>query len=188
MIRYKILTTLLLIQLLAGCIVAVVAGAAAGVIVYDRRSLMVMENDIRIFHKINTAIETDPRFHNSHIVIISFNHVVLLTGETLNTKLRILAEKIAQQQPDVRRVYNEIKIGYPITLEQQTKDTVITGKVRSSMLAAKGLESGSIRIVTENNIVYLMGIVTTDQANLAVAVARQIAGVKQVMKVFQYIK
>jgi osmotically-inducible protein OsmY len=56
------------------------------------------------------------------------------------------------------------------------------------MLTKKGLESGSIRVVTENSVVYLMGIVSNEQAATAVAVARQIEGVKKVVKVFQYIR
>lgn len=178
---------LLIIQLLTGCIAAIVAGAAAGVIVYDRRSLIIMESDLRIFHKINTAIITNPQFHNSRIVIVSFNHVVLLIGQTPDPKLRLVAENTAHQQNNIRRVYNEVKVNYPITIEQQAKDTWITGQIRSKMLATKGLESGSIRIITENGVTYLMGIVTQEQANLAIAVARQIPGVKQVIKVFQYI-
>jgi osmotically-inducible protein OsmY len=55
------------------------------------------------------------------------------------------------------------------------------------MLTQKGLESGSMRIVTENGVVYLMGIATHEQANLAVNVARKINGVNRVVKVFQYV-
>jgi osmotically-inducible protein OsmY len=185
--RYRIVVILLLVELLSGCVAAVVAGAAAGgIVVYDRRSIMVMESDISIFHRINTAILTDPRFHNSRIVIISFNHVVLLLGQTPTSSLRPIAEAIAQRQANVRRVYNEISISNPISFRDRTHDTWVTSQVRSGMLTKKGLESGSIHIVTEKNIVYLMGIVTQEQANLAASVARQIQGVQKVVKVFQY--
>ena len=95
--------------------------------------------------------------------------------------------KIAQKTPNVRRVYDEVAVSMPISISQQSKDMIITGEVRSKILTKKGLESGSIRIVTENGVVYLMGIVTAAQGNLAVEVARQVSGVQKVVKVFQYI-
>lgn len=178
---------LLVGNLLTGCMAAVVVGAAAGLIVYDKRSLVTIESDARIFHQIHTAIVTDPQFRNSRIVVSSFNRVVLLAGQTPAASLRVLAEKLTKAVPNVQRVYNEIAVDYPITLAQQTKDTWITSKIRSLMLTKKGLESGSIRIITENNVVYLLGIATHEQANLAASVARQVPGVQKVMKIFQYI-
>ena len=178
---------LLVSALLTGCVAAVVAGAAAGLVVYDRRSVVTLESDARIFHKVHTAIVTDLRFRDSRILVSSFNRVVLLVGQTPTASLRVVAEKIAQNTPNVRRVYDEISVDYPLPISQRTKDTWITSQVRSLMLTKKGLESGSIRIVTENAVVYLMGIATREQADLAVSVARQVQGVRKVVKVFQYI-
>ncbi len=173
--------------LLTGCVVAVVAGAAAG-LVYDKRSVTIIEADARLFHVIHTAIVTDPQFRNSRILVSSFNRTVLLVGQTPTASLRVMAEKIAQSTPNVARVYNEVTIGHPIALTQRSKDSLITSQIRSNMLARKGLESGSIRIVTENGTVFLMGIVSTEQANLAVDVARRVSGVNKVVKIFQYIR
>lgn len=173
--------------LLGGCVAAVVAGAAVSMVGYDRRSVATIESDTRIFHKVHTAIVKDPRFRHSRIIVSSFNRVVLLVGQTPAASLRVLAEKIAQRTPNVSRVYDEVSVDFPLVISQRTKDTWITSQARSLMLAQKGLESGSIRIVTERGIVYLMGIVTHEQADLAVYVARQVNGVKKVVKVFQYI-
>ncbi|CZR29798.1 outer membrane lipoprotein [Legionella pneumophila] len=114
--------------------------------------------------------------------------MVLLVGQTPAASLRVLAERIAQNAPGVKRVYDEITVDNPIPLTQRTKDSWITSQVRSNMLTKKGLESGSIRIVTENGVVYLMGIVSDEQALLAVDVARRVAGVRKVVKIFQYIR
>lgn len=173
--------------LLTGCVAAVVAGAAAGMVVYDKRSVVSLESDARIFHLVHTTIVTDPRFSDSRILVSSFNRIVLLVGQTPTASLRVLAEKIAQKTPHVRRVYDEITIEPSLSMTQRTKDSWITGQIRSKMLTKKGLESGSIRVVTENAVVYLMGVVTQEQGNLAVNVARQINGVAKVVKVFQYI-
>ena len=184
--RIKSIIFLLLGSLLTGCVAVVVAGAA-GAAVYDRRSLSMMESDARIFHVVNKAIVSDPRFRQSRIVISSYNQVVLLAGQTPTASLRVVAEKIVQSTPHVRRVYDEITVDYPLPISERSKDSLISGQVRSKMLGKKGLESGSIHIVTENGVVYLMGVVTHTQANLAVSVARSISGVNKVVKIFQYI-
>jgi osmotically-inducible protein OsmY len=184
--QIKTIAFLLTGLFLSGCVAAVVAGAAAGM-VYDRRSMVTMEADARLFHLIHKGIVTDPHLRHSRILVTSFNRNVLLVGQTSTASSRVLAERIAQRTPGVRRVYDEISIGHSIPLSQRTNDSWITGQVRSNMLARKVLESGSIRVVTENGVVYLMGIVTNEQAGLAVDVARRVNSVKKVVKIFQYI-
>ena len=147
-----------------------------------------IERDARIFHVVNKTIVTDRRFQNAHVVVSVFNRVVLLVGQTPIASLRVVAEKIAQSTPQVHRVYNEITVGQARLLTEQSKDVWITGEVRAKLLPKKGLESGSIRVVTENGVVYLMGIASPEQAGLAVDVARQVNGVRKVVKVFQYIR
>lgn len=185
--KLKSIAIVLILTLLSGCVAAVVAGAAAGM-VYDRRSLVTIEADARLFHIAHKNIVSNRQFIDSRILVTSFNRIILLVGQTPTASLRVLAEKIAQSTPGVERVYDEITVENPIPLTQRTKDSWITSQVRSSMLARKGLESGSIRIVSENGIVYLMGIVTDRQATLAVDVARRVNGVRKVVKIFQYIR
>lgn len=184
--KLRAIVYLLMSLVLSGCVAAVVAGAA-GLVVFERRSVTMLERDARIFHVVHKTIVTDPRFRDSRVIVVSFNQIVLLLGQTPAASLRVAAEKIAQQTPNVRRVYDEITIGYPLAITRRTQDSWITGQVRSQMLRRKGLESGSIRVVTEGSVVYLMGIVTQEQGNLAVDVARQVQGVQKVVKVFQYI-
>jgi osmotically-inducible protein OsmY len=186
--HYKIKSVIMLLvsALLTGCVAALVTGAVAGM-VYDRRGVITMEADTRLFHVIHSNIVSNPRFRDSRVIVTSFNRAVLLVGQVTTPALRAQAEQIARNTPGTYRVYNELSIGYPIPLSERSKDTWITSQVRSSMLAKKGLESGSIRIVTENKVVYLMGIVNQQQATLAADVARRIDGVTKVVKTFQYI-
>lgn len=183
-----IVVVALIISLLTSCAAVVLAGAAGGAIVYDRRSISMIEKDARIFHVLHTDIVRDPRFTGSRIIVCSFDQVVLLLGQTPSDSLKALALKKAQEVPNVRRIYNEITVDAPLSIAKRSNDTLITSEVRSHMLTKKGLESGSIRVVTENQIVYLMGIATPEQADLAVNVARQIKGVRKVVKIFQYIR
>ncbi len=186
--KLRAMSIILASGLLTACAAVLIAGiATAGLIVYDKRSLVSIEKDTRIYHLLNTAIAKTPRFDNSHIVVTSFNQIVLLVGQTPTASLRVSAEKTAYNIPNVRKVYDEITIGSPSIVSQRAKDSWLTGQIRSQMLTKKRLQSGSIRIITENNTVYLMGTVTHEQANLAVEVARQMNGVEKVVKVFEYI-
>jgi osmotically-inducible protein OsmY len=186
-IKYKTMVFVLVSSLLTGCVAAIVTGAVAGM-VYDRRSVVTMEADARLFHLIHSAIVSHPQFRDSRVVVTSFNRVVLLAGQTPTSSSRALAEQIARKTPGVFRVHNELSLVRPIELSERSEDTWITSQVRSNMLAKKGLESGSIRIVTENKVVFLMGIVNAQQAALAAESARRVNGVSKVVKIFQYIR
>lgn len=180
------LLLLLLIAMLSSCVAVVLAGAAAGVIVYDRRSLTTIEADARIDHLIHQQLVKNPATHNAHIEVASFNRTVLLVGEANQDAIKHIAGRMAANTSDVRRVYNEIRIVHPLSLSRHSKDLFLTGQIKTRMLAQKGLESGSIKIVTEDAIVYLMGIVTPEEANMAVEIARHNPGVLKVVKLFQY--
>lgn len=173
--------------LLTSCVALLAAGTAGGLVVYDHRNVVMIEKDARIFHVIHTKIVKNPAFRDSHINVTSFNQVVLLTGQVPSSSLKVMAEKIAHNTPNVQRVYNEIEIKPPTSFSTRSQDSWITSQVRTKMLLKKGLASGSIRVVTEDGVVYLMGITTRDQAQLATDVARQINGVRKVVKAFRYI-
>lgn len=172
---------------LSGCFTAFVAGGATatGLVVYDRRPVRVIEEDLRLVHHINQAIVKNRQYADSRIVVVSFNRMVLLLGEVHSASLKMMAQSMARRTPGVHRVYDEMRVGYPIALEQKTRDSIITATVRSRMIVEKGLKSGSIRVVTEDGVVYLVGVVTPAQGALAAEVARQVNGVRKVVKVFQ---
>lgn len=175
---------------LQGCIfvVGAAAGAAGVASVYDHRKIEQISRDQKIGNDIYNAIKADPELNHpsTHIDITCFNKVVLLTGETISPDLRKKAEMIARNTANVQRVYNEIAIQAPPSSLTRASDSWITAKIKTQMLATKGLASGSIKVVTENGNVYLMGMVSHDQADMAVEIARKVSGVQRVMKIFQY--
>ena len=163
------------------------AGAAAIAVVYDHRTIENTLEDTRIANKIANKIKhTEVLDEESHVEVTVFNRVVLLTGETPNPDWRIQAEELAKKVDGVLRVYNQITIQGPTSSLTRTSDSWITAKVKSQMLANQDLKSGSIKVVTENGDVFLMGIVSRDQADIAVDIARQVSGVQKVVKIFQY--
>ena len=182
-----LILALMALLCLQACVAAFVAGAAAGgLVVYDKRDLMTMNEDNSIRHQLTLKLIGDPAFQNSHIVVASFNHVVLLAGQAPDPSLRVKAEQIAYTIPKVARVYNEIVITSPSSMMTRSSDAWITAKIKTEMLTKKGLRSSQIKVVTENGTVYLMGHVSHEQADLAVNIARRVSGTQQVVKIFQY--
>ncbi|HLB42576.1 MAG TPA: BON domain-containing protein [Gammaproteobacteria bacterium] len=185
----KLFTFLSLVLSLQSCIfvAGAAAGAAAIAIVYDHRTIQNAVQDTRIANAIVNKIRAIPELKNdSHIEVTVFNRIVLLTGETPNADWRQRAEEIATSTPAVTRVYNQLTIEGPTSTLTRTSDSWITTKIKSEMLATEDLKSSSIKAITENGVVYLMGMVTREQAEIAIDIARQVSGVQKVVKIFQY--
>ncbi len=174
---------------LSACIpAALVLGATAGgAVIYDKRSMNTILHDQEAATQAAHRINNDPTLKKgAHIVLAVFNHVLLLVGQTKTQQQRDTAYNLVTGIKNVNRVYNEITIQKPTSVWRRSKDAWITTKVKSEMLAKKGLRSTQIKVVTENAVVYLMGVITHQQANLAADVARRVHGVTKVVKVFQY--
>lgn len=184
----KIIALLLLSLSLTGCIPAalVVGATAGGAIIYDQRNIKTVIQDRNSTQSTQNRINTDPYLKKAHIGVATFNHIMLLVGQAPTPGMRQRANQIALQAKNVQRVYNEIVIAKPISFARRSKDTLVTSAVKAAMLFEKGLHSTEIKAVTENGVVYLMGVISRTQAQLATNVVRRVDGVKKVVKVFQY--
>lgn len=184
----SIITLLCLSFSLQSCFVAgAAAGAAAIAIVYDHRTISNTLEDTKVANKIVANLSAYKQlWKESHIGVTVFNHVALLTGQTPKTEWRQLAGEIAKSVDGVDKVYNQITIQGPTSSLTRTSDSWITTKIRTEMLADQNLKSSSIKVVTENGDVYLMGIVSRQQADIAVDIARKVTGVQRVIKIFSY--
>ena len=128
-----------------------------------------------------------PALKGSNIGITSFNGVILLTGQVPDNEMRALAGRTAQQVHSVRQVYNELQIRGSTTVLARTSDSWLTTKVKSVLLASKEVDSGRIKVITENGVVYLMGLLTRQEAENAAELARTVGGVQKVVKAVEYI-
>lgn len=188
----KVLFLILFIFPLVGCVPAVlVAGAAGatlgGAVIYDQRSYQTMNQDHNARSLAQYRLSNDSLLKGqSHISISVFNNVTLLVGQARTSEMRNRAYQIVSKIPNIRRIYNEITISTPTSAVRQANDSWITTKVRTVMLGTPGLRSSNLKVITENNVVYLMGIVTPKQAAMAADIARRISGVIKVIKVFEY--
>jgi len=165
-----------------------VAGAAAGgAVIYDHRDFATQMDDHNIVYQIKQRFaDNDQLIKDSHISVSSFNHVVLLVGETPTPALRRKANRIANNTPKVRRVFNRITVAPHPSIKQAANDSWLTTKIKTAMLAEKGLHSTQIKVVTEKRTAYLMGLVSRKQADIATNVTRHVAGVNRVVKLFEY--
>ncbi|TWI58461.1 osmotically-inducible protein OsmY [Pseudomonas duriflava] len=128
-----------------------------------------------------------PDLDKSHIVVVSYNGVVLLAGQTPRPELKAQAEQVARAVQRVKLVHNELQILPPSSLLARNNDTWITTRIKSKMIADNNVPSSRIKVVTENGIVYLLGLVTHQEANLATNVAQSVSGVQKIVKLFEYI-
>jgi osmotically-inducible protein OsmY len=153
----------------------------------ERRTAGSYVDDGNIETKIRTYVQTDNAVRpDTHISTVSYNGIVLLTGEVPNAKVRQLVVDYAKQTAGVNKVVDEMRIAGTAGFGSRTNDTWITTKVKSSLFGKTGFDVDRIKVLTESSVVYLMGIVTKEEAERAVAITRQIDGVSRVVKVFEF--
>ncbi len=186
---YLLVSLLLVLVSQQGCAPVVAAGAvgAAVIVAKDPRTTGTMIDDKGIQIKAWDAIHKDGVLADQvHINVTSYNGVVLLTGEAPTAELRAHAERLVREVEKVRRVYNEITVAAPSSGLTRSSDTLITTKVKTRMLAEEDFDSGRVKVVTENGTVYLMGLVTKQEASVATEIARGTSGVQRVVRLFEY--
>lgn len=176
--------------LLNGCVTALIAGVAITTvdIIHDRRTAgeYVDDNTIELTAQ-NYLISTPEIRAATHVKPTSWNGILLITGEIDDEDIkRDLIDKF-KRIDGVRQLVDESTITGKTALLSRTNDTWITTKVKSRLLLKTGLDANRVKVVTTRGSVYLMGIVTQDEANRATELTRTVKGVARVVKVFEYI-
>ena len=173
--------------LLQGCAPIVVgAGGAAVYASYeDRRSTVAQYDDEAIQVRVSNRI-TDRYRDKVHINVNTFNRATLLTGEVPDQATRAELEKIALGVPNVRGVTNDVEVAGISTMVARTNDSYVTSKVKARFFDAGRFNPLHVKVVTEAGVVYLMGVVTEQEGNDAVEIARTTSGVRKVVKVLEY--
>ena len=190
---YKaLLVAIVSTNLVSACAPVVVGGTAVGVnAVHDRRTVGTYIDDEGIELKARMTIFDNKELNSQiHINIISINGVVLLVGQAPTEELRMQSETITRAIPKVRLVHNEMTIAAPNSYMVRSSDSLITAKVKTSLFGIKGheeLDPSRVKVVTENGIVYLMGILSQAEATAVTDRARQVGGVQKIVKLFEYL-
>ena len=134
--------------------------------------------------QINAA---DARLAASHINVVSYHGVVLLTGQVEQASLRDAAERAIANIRKIRKVYNDIQVGGPTNLVARANDNWLTTKVLSRLAASEDVKATRIKVVAERGVIYLVGVVPRNQGDAAAELARTVFGVNKVVKVFDYL-
>lgn len=128
-----------------------------------------------------------PVLKNAHINVNAYNRVLLLTGEVSSAEARTLATETLKRIPKVRQVFNELQIQGNSSLLDRTNDTWLTSKVKAKLIAQKDVDSSKVKVVTEDGVVFLMGIVSQAYANKVANLVSQVGGVQKVVRTFEYV-
>ncbi|MFK7829172.1 MAG: BON domain-containing protein [Congregibacter sp.] len=129
----------------------------------------------------------DEGFDQSHLVIQSYNGYVLIAGQVPVEALRQKANDVVRSIRDVRRIYNELEVAAPSSTVTRGSDVWISSKVKTFLLAARSTPGLRVKVVTENGVVFLLGMVTRDEADRIAAEAADVSGVQRVVRLFEYI-
>lgn len=171
----------------SGCAPLMVGGVATTAIVAsDRRTSGAQLEDegieLRAANRLREALG-----ERGHVNVTSYNRQVLLTGEVPSDADKQQVERLIAAVENVRAVHNELAVLGNSTLTQRTSDTLVTGRVKASLVDAKDLSSNSVKVVTERGAVYLMGRVTQREADRVTQIARTVQGSQRVVRMFEVI-
>jgi osmotically-inducible protein OsmY len=174
--------------LLSACAPLIVGGAVLGgtLMATDRRTSGTQIEDEAIELKSMNRIR-ELLGDRGHASATSYNRMVLLTGQVPSEADKTAIEQSVQQVQNVRSTVNELQVAGATSLTSRSNDTILTSKVKASLLDAKDLSAKAIKVVTERGVVYLMGRVTEREAKRAVEIARGVGGVQKVVRVFDVI-
>lgn len=172
---------------LQGCMSTTMTAAST---VYNRQGLKKTLNDqyitLQAYRKLDLD-NKDKEFKNANVSVAVLNGEVLLVGEVPQRWQLSRAEELVSSIPDVKKVYNQLRLGAPSSALTRLSDTWLTAKVKGKMIASDDMDASQIKVVSENGTVYLMGTLLTKDANMAVDIARNTDGVTKVVKMFSYV-
>jgi osmotically-inducible protein OsmY len=179
-------TLITALPILQGCVPVVIgAGAAAGVMTaHDRRSTGVQTDDETIEWK---ALQRIPEQYKagSHLNFTAYNARLLITGEAFTAEAKSAIGEAMSKIEGVKRVENDIAVAPASPLGNRSNDGYITSKLKARLVDTKEVSANHIKVVTENTVAYLMGIVTDHEAKVAVQIARTTDGVRKVVNLME---
>ena len=171
---------------LSGCAPILIGGAAvtSATVITDRRTTGSIVDDEVLEKRVRYEIGEVIGHEKHHVVVTSYEGKVLLTGEVLTAADRQKAQDTAVKSVGVHSVTNELAVMTPATVGAVLSDSMLATKVRSSIIGTKKISLNQMKVDVQRGIVYLMGIVTIDEARTATKVAAGVSGVQQVVTCF----
>ena len=175
--------------LLSGC-GTIMSSAGAGPIEEDpgERTFAQQMTDESIETKALVNINAaDEAYDQAHLSVVSYNGFLLLVGQVPSEALKALATDVTRDLEAVRRIYNELEVGPETSAGTRTNDTWITTQVKSKLLASSDTPGRRVKVVTENAVAYLMGLLTAEEADRSALEAAEVKSVTRVVQLFELI-
>ena len=132
-------------------------------------------------------VHIDLSTSTSRIVVTSYNGIVLVTGQTPRAELKELAGKAANSVQSAKKVHNELQITQPTSGLVRSNDALLTTSIKTRMLSYNDVPASKVKVVTENGVVYLLGIISRAEAQRATSVVQDVNGVQKIVRLFEYI-
>jgi osmotically-inducible protein OsmY len=155
---------------------------------HDQRSIGSMVDDAAVELKATGILTTDSRYKGQmHVNVTSVNGIVLLTGEAPTEELRDSLLETVRGIQSIRRIVNEIRIAPPSSLGARMQDSWISSKVKTRLIGTKGVHASRINVMTENRSVFLLGLVSQQEGELAANSAANASGAERIVKLFEYL-
>jgi len=174
--------------LISACAPLLVGGAMVGssLVATDRRTSGTQVEDQSIELKASRRV-SETIADRGHVNVTSYNRLVLISGEVPTEADKTSVEQAIARIDNVKTVVNELLVGTPSSFSTRSSDTLITSKVKASIVDAKDVQVNAFKVITERGNVYLMGRVTEREADRAAYISRGVSGVLKVVKVFEIV-
>ena len=184
---FKPISISLLTLSLSGCAGIFIAGAATTAnLVTDTRTTEQIWNDNNIEFEVAAITNKQPYRGNVRITASSYRGSVVLMGQATTDSERRAFESQAKQVAGVESIHNQVRVKEPLTISAISNDSWITTKVKSALLANARLNGINVKVITEDSEVFLLGVVSREHADIVTEVTRNVSGVKQVIRAFEY--
>jgi len=176
----------------SGCAAVAVGGATTGVaIAHDRRTTGTVIDDQTIELKaLRVLYGNDSIRINTHINATCYNGVLLLTGEAPTEGLRNQVISQIRRIPNIKKIHNEILLAAPSAVVSRSSDAYVTSKAKVNLFnlnKIKGFDPTRVKVVTENGVVYLLGLLKQHEVSPVIETIRRVGGVQRVVKLFEII-
>jgi len=190
-ISLHILLALIIASLLSGCAAVVVgAGTTGATVAHDRRTTGTYVEDKAILLKaLQMRSQDEVLQKNSNISIEVYNLQILLTGQAVDADIVARFRDKLITIDRVKHVYNEVTVGAEGTWSEAVADTFLTSRVKVELfnIGIQGFDPLRVKVSSSLGTVYLMGLLTPEEADAVVEKVRYISGVKRVVRLFEYI-
>lgn len=186
-VKRTIVTALAVVCLttqLTACVETAIIGAvaASAIVLSDRRSVATYSKDAWIDIQAATPLSEIGSTKNTHIIANAFNSRVLLTGQVPSEADKQKATDVVQAISGVKGVDNQLVVGPVTTLDVRNNDSFITSKVKARLVNDQPELGNAMKVVTENGVVYVFGMLTQSEVERGIEIVRTTAGVQRVVK------